>query len=206
MFNKAGIHDHRTQLEINVCLTSWQLVIAFAGSMCAEKLGRKTLGLISLGLATTFLFLVGGLTARFGNGTNKSGIYATIGSIFLFLGGYAFGFTPLPPIYAPEVLPYALRGYGMSLVAAFGRSCGLLAVFALPYGFEAIGWKMYMVNACFNVLLWIMVAVFWVETKGCSLEQIDDLFEGRPRVRSVESEPETLNKGAATVTVNEELS
>lgn len=176
MFTNAGIRDPITQLEINVILTAWQLVVAFAGSLCAERLGRRLLGLSSLGLATIFLFLVGGLTAHYGDGTNKSGVYATIGSIFLFLGGYSFGLTPLPMIYAPEVLSHSLRGYGLSLVTAFTRCCGLLAVSGLPYGFDAIGWKIYMVNACFNVLLWIMMAVYWVETKSRSLEQIDGLF------------------------------
>jgi hypothetical protein len=205
MFDKAGIHDPKTQLEINVCLSSWHLVVAFVGSMSAEKLGRRTLGLISLGLATIFLFLVGALTARFGDGSNKSGIYATIGSIFLFVGGYALGLTPLPAIYAPEILPYTLRAYGMSLVAAFSRCCGLLVIFALPYGFDAIGWKMYMVNGCFDVFLWIMIAIYWVETKGCSLEQIDSLFEGRSRVRADEANPVALEKSSTGIIVDEKL-
>ncbi|KAF2729648.1 hexose transporter [Polyplosphaeria fusca] len=188
MFNKAGIHDSRTQLEIKSILSLWQLVVALAGSLSAERVGRRKLALASMSLAAIFLFLVGGLTSRYGEGTNKSGIYATIAGIFLFQGGYSLGMTPLGALYPAEIMSFSLRGYGVSLYAAFSRSCGILASFALPYGFDAIGWQMYIVNACFDVLLVIMIAVYWVETKGRTLEEIDFLFDSPRPLRIVDAE------------------
>ncbi|KAF2106105.1 hexose transporter [Lophiotrema nucula] len=178
MLEQAGIDDSNTQLQINVILSAWQLIVAFCGSLSAEKIGRKTLCLVSLGSATVFLYMVGGLTATFGEGTNRSGVYGTVASIFLFLGAYSFGITPLTVMYGPEVLSYSIRAGGMSLSTALSKSCGLLVTFAFPYGFAAIGWKMYMINASFNVLLWSFVLCYWVETKGRTLEEIDEVFDG----------------------------
>lgn len=134
MLDQAGISNPHTQLEINVILSAWQLIVAFSGSLSAEKIGRKTLALTSLGLASIFLFMVGGLTARFGESTEKAGVYGTVASIFLFLGAYSFGITPLTVMYGPEVLSYSIRAAGMGLYVAVSKSCGLLVVSACsPY-------------------------------------------------------------------------
>ncbi|KAF2795974.1 hexose transporter [Melanomma pulvis-pyrius CBS 109.77] len=178
MLSQAGIKNPKTQLKINVILSAWQLIVALSGSLSAEKIGRKVLCLTSLGLAAITLFMVGGLTATYGESTEKSGIYGTVASIFLFLGAYSFGITPLTVMYGPEVLSYSLRATGMGLFTTFSKSCGLLVTFAFPHGFESIGWKMYMINASFNVLLWGWIAYYWVETKGHTLEEIDAIFDG----------------------------
>lgn len=128
MLTQAGIKDAHTQLKINVILSAWQLIVALTGSISAEKIGRKTLALTSLGLASIALFMVGGLTAAFGESTDKSGVYGTVASIFLFLGAYSFGITPLTVMYGPEVLSYSLRATGMGLFTTFSKSCGLLVV------------------------------------------------------------------------------
>jgi hypothetical protein len=50
--------------------------------------------------------------------------------------------------------------------------------FAFPYALAAIGWKTYMINASFNVLLVVWIYFFWVETKGLTLEEVDAIFDG----------------------------
>jgi len=53
-----------------------------------------------------------------------------------------------------------------------------MVTFAFPYALEAIGWKTYMINGARDVLELLFVLFFWVETKGKSLEEIDELFDG----------------------------
>jgi hypothetical protein len=53
-----------------------------------------------------------------------------------------------------------------------------MVTFAFPYALEAIGWKTYMINGAWDVLELLFVLFFWVETKGKSLEEIDELFDG----------------------------
>jgi hypothetical protein len=65
-----------------------------------------------------------------------------------------------------------------------------MVTMSFPYALEAIGWKTYMINGSWNVLELLFVAVFWVETKGKSLEEIDILFGGQdhltgPRIQDV---------------------
>lgn len=66
-----------------------------------------------------------------------------------------------------------------------GNSFGLMIAYGFPYAFAAIGWKFYMINAVWDIGQFIFVAVYWVETVGLTLEQIDDIFlcrRGKPRV------------------------
>ena len=51
-------------------------------------------------------------------------------------------------------------------------------VFTMPIAIDAIGWKLYMINGGWDVLIIVLVAVFWVETKGRTLEELDSLFDG----------------------------
>lgn len=49
---------------------------------------------------------------------------------------------------------------------------------AFPIALDVIGWKTYMINGAWDVLQVIFVIIFWVETKGRTLEEIDETFEG----------------------------
>lgn len=177
--SKAGLGDPTTQLKVNVCLSAWQLVVAVAGSSLAEKLGRRVLALTSLGLCSAFFYVLGGMTARFGTSRNLAGTYGTIACIFLFLGSYSFGITPLTAMYPPEVLPYNMRANGNAMVGILIKSCGLLITMAFPYLMDAIGWKTYIVNASWNIFIWLYIYFQWVETKSLTLEEIDALFDGK---------------------------
>lgn len=80
-----------------------------------NKLGRKTVAIISTVLLTIFLFMFAGLNRLYGDSTNTSGIYASVAVIFLFQGSYSIGWSPLAVLYPPEVLNYSLRAKGMAV-------------------------------------------------------------------------------------------
>ena len=178
MLSQAGITSSHTQMEINFVLSGWQFIVAVSGSLLAEKLGRRLLCLTSLCTCTALFYVVGGMTATYGTSSNSSGVYGTVAVIFLYLGAYSFGLTPLTNMYPPEVLSYNIRATGMAMFTLTAKACGVFVTMVFPYLFEAIGWKTYMVNASWNFLFIIYVFFFWVETKGKTLEEIDVLFDG----------------------------
>jgi hypothetical protein len=79
-------------------------------------------------------------------------------------------------LYPPEIMNYNMRVLGVGLMELLGNCFGLLIVFAFPFAFAALGWKFYMINGAWNVLEVAFVAYFWIETKGLSLEEIDNKF------------------------------
>lgn len=52
----------------------------------------------------------------------------------------------------------------------------------MPIALENIGWKTYMINASWDVLEVAFVVFFWVETRKRSLEEIDEIFEGKVHI------------------------
>lgn len=181
MMTRAGIDSPTTQLQINIVLTSWTLVVAIAASWFADKVGRKTLCSGSLAGQVVTLFLLGGLTKVYGTSTNTSGIYGTLSIIFLYNAAYAWGITPLTVLYPPEVLSFDIRAAGMGIYTFTTKLCGLFVTMVVPFGLQAMDYQFYFVNACFDVLLIVFVVFVWVETRGLTLEEVDKLFDKEKR-------------------------
>jgi hypothetical protein len=140
-----------------------------------DRFGRKTLAIYCTVPMIIFIFVLGGLTKAFGESTNTSGIYGTVAAIFLFQGSYSFGWTPLTVLYPPEVLNFPIRANGLAIYT-FANAVGLLVTFAFPYALAAISWKTYMINGAWDVFELAFVMYFWVETKGKTLEEVDEVY------------------------------
>ncbi|KZP13883.1 hypothetical protein FIBSPDRAFT_752655 [Athelia psychrophila] len=117
--------------------------------------------------------------SKYGTGsTNKSAIYATVASIFLFQGAYSFGWTPLLHLHPPEVLNCSIRANGMGVFTFALNGVALMGVFAFPFAIADIGCKTYMINSTWDVLELVDIVWYWVETKGRTLEEIDAQLDG----------------------------
>ena len=67
-----------------------------------------------------------------------------------------------------------------------------MVTMAFPIALDKIGWKTYMINGAWDVLQIAMIAIWWVETKGRTMEEIDEVFDGEkhstvPNLKEVES-------------------
>ncbi|KAL1626784.1 Solute carrier 2, facilitated glucose transporter member 1 [Neofusicoccum ribis] len=178
MLDGAGVTDTTTQLEINIIMNAWCLCIALLGTYFMDKLGRKTMAIISTTLLTVFLFLYAGLNKLYGTSSNTSGIYASVAVIFLFQGSYSFGWTPLTVLYPPEVLNYSMRANGMAVYTFVVNCVGLFVTMVFPFAMDAIAWKTYIINSSWDVLELLYLIWAWVETRGKTLEEIDAIFDG----------------------------
>jgi hypothetical protein len=71
--------------------------------------------------------------------------------------------------------------------------------FVNPIAIEAIGWKYYLVYIALLAIFSVVVYLFYAETKGYSLEEISDVFEGPSiaagRIRRRRNHPD--HEGAA---------
>lgn len=139
---------------------------------------RKTLCASALTGGLIALYILAGLTAKYGTSGYAPGVYGTIAMIFIYNATYAWGITPLTVLYPPEVLSFDIRAVGMGIYTFATKLCGLFVTMAVPFGLAAIGWKVYVINASVDVLMVVFVLVFWVETRGLTLEEVDRLFDG----------------------------
>ncbi|KAK5042978.1 hypothetical protein LTR13_000748 [Exophiala sideris] len=115
ILTQAGITDTTTKTQINVILSCFSFVVACFGSYMLDIIGRRKQALGSVASMIVCLYIVGGMIKKFGESSNKSGIYGTIAFIFLFQGFYAFSITPLTSLYPTEISQYKLRTTGIAI-------------------------------------------------------------------------------------------
>ncbi|KAI0148544.1 putative hexose carrier protein [Xylariaceae sp. FL1272] len=178
----AGITDSTEQLEANVVLNVWCLLTSLIGTHLISSWGRKPTALTSQTLLIISLFIIGGLTKKYSDNPDEapqSLIYGDVAVMFLFQGFYSIAWTPLLYLYPPEVMNYAIRANGLAFSNLILNLLALVFVYIMPIGLNNIGWKLYIINGSWDVIILILIAVYWVETKGKTLEEIDAVFEGR---------------------------
>ncbi|KAH7410576.1 putative sugar transporter [Cadophora sp. MPI-SDFR-AT-0126] len=198
----AGITSTTQQLKANVVLNVWCLLCALAGTHLLARWGRKPTAILSECLLIICLFIIGGLSKMYADdpdNASKGLVYGDVAVMFLFQGFYSIAWTPLLYLYPPEVMNYSIRANGLAFSSFALNAFALVFVFIMPIGLDNIGWRMYMVNGSWDIVILILIAVFWVETKGKTLEEIDAIFEGEKH--SNVPDVEMVRKGKVDIDV-----
>ena len=82
-------------------------------------------------------------------------------------------------VYVIEVLPYTLRAKGIALFWLITGVAGAFNTYVNPLGIQAFDWKFYWFYVAWIAVQFVVVWMFFIETKGPSLEGIALLFDGR---------------------------
>lgn len=170
--------DKNAQLSINMGLNGVSLVVSLMGSYYVARIGAKKAVLLSTAGLTVSLYIVGALTKAYGDTNYAPGIYANVAMLFLFTASYSFGWIPVLFLLPAEMLNFSIRAWGMSMFSFVICVTGIWGNFAFTYGLERIGWRLYIINASWNVLTFVFIAWYWIEVKDKTLEEVDILFDG----------------------------
>jgi MFS family permease len=196
-----GMTNPSTQAAINGGLQVFNLVAAMIGSFLVDRLGRRTLFIISnTGMLISFLAWTI-TTALFntvhGDAARDAAAKATIPFIFVFFFFYDIGYTPMVVAYMIEILPYNIRARGFVVMG--GVVCLVQAVnqFINPWVLDAMGWKYYLVYCVWLMLELAFILKYIIETKGRTLEETAALFDSEAPSQDL------VQRGgeAATITV-----
>ncbi|KAL4400120.1 carbohydrate:proton symporter [Malassezia pachydermatis] len=107
---------------------------------------------------------------------------AVVACVILFNAAFGFSWGPIPWAWTPEIMPLAFRAKGSSLAAATNWVFNWIVGQLTPVLQEEIGWKLYLLHAFFCLCSFVVVYLFYPETQGVPLEEMDTLFgdEGAP--------------------------
>lgn len=81
--------------------------------------------------------------------------------------------------YPAEILRYSQRAKGVVPAQSIGYAFSFLKLYTTPLAIEAIAWRYHAINAGWNVGILAVVIWLFVETKGRTLEEMDELFDGK---------------------------
>jgi len=105
--------------------------------------------------------------------------YVALVCIFLFASFYQFGWGPCPWILVSEIPTSRLRSMNVAIAAATQWLFNFVVARAVPNMLTTLGkggYGTYFVFGSFCFSMWFFVWFFIPETKGLSLERMDDLF------------------------------
>jgi Sugar (and other) transporter len=100
--------------------------------------------------------------------------------LYLFVAFYALGPGVVVWLALSELMPTRIRSNGMSIALVINQLvsttlAGIFLPFVSKYGYSSI----FFLFAGFTVLYFLVAALFLPETKGKTLEEIEEYFEGR---------------------------
>ncbi|KAI1309172.1 general substrate transporter [Xylaria venustula] len=142
-----------------------------------DRLGRR-ITLVSGTLAMGIALLINGVLGQvYPNNTNRSADIVCVVFVFVYSLGYSMGFGPASWVYGAEIFPTAVRARGLNFSASGSSIGSIVAAQVWPVGIETIGSKIYFFFMAINFACIPIILLFYPETKGVSLEDMDILFQ-----------------------------
>ncbi|MCO5321207.1 MAG: MFS transporter, partial [Microthrixaceae bacterium] len=162
------------------------VVATFIAIAYIDRFGRKPLlqaGLVGMGLSLTvvgiaFLWLDNGSSAPGAAAASYAGII-TLVALVVFIASFAFSLGPVTWTIINEVFPNRVRGRGVSVATAVNWfSAWIVSQFFLTL-IDVIGSSStFWLFATFSALAFVWIWRTVPETKGRSLEEIEEMMTG----------------------------
>lgn len=184
------------QYVINVALT-------LPAILYLDKIGRRPALIFGSFGMMTWLFISGALQQYFGQPNtaetwtpensditwlvvnNRPVSSAIVACSYLFVATFATTMGPTSWTYPAEIFPSKIRAKAVSLATASNWFWNMVLAFGVPPLLWNISYKMYYIFAAFNGAAFIHFILLAPETKGYTLEEMDEVFDsGLPAWKS----------------------
>ncbi|KAK9327832.1 general substrate transporter [Lipomyces starkeyi] len=160
--------------------------------------GRRLSLLIGSLSMAFWLYLIGGLFARFGEPApsdnqaytliivdHRAASHCIQASSYLAAASFAMFWGAVSWTYPTEIIPLRIRAKAVSLSTSTNWAINYALGFAVPPLLRVISWRLFVIFGSFNMAAFIHVWFKIPETKQVSLEEMDEVFEhGEPIWRS----------------------
>lgn len=151
-------------------------LFTFLAIMLVDKIGRKILMLVGTALMAFFLFML----AWSFNSTSIDGLL-----VFFFVMGYiaTFAFTLGPVVWVllSEIYPNYIREKALSLSSCMLWTATFVVVLVSPYLLDLSPMINFLLFAVLNVIGFIFVWFYLPETKGRTLEEMEQIWAKKTR-------------------------
>lgn len=158
---------------ISGCLQIWQVFAAGLGVLLIDRFGRRRLLIFSAAGMMISQVCLAGLQS---DSSNKGASSASILFFFTALFCFPIGFFLLPFMYAAEIAPLRVRSKVTAMSAGINWLFNFMIAEVTPVGFATIGYKYYIIYVVINAFSVVVFYFFYPETKGRTLEEVDEIF------------------------------
>lgn len=184
--NSLGFDESMSYILSACNQMNYTLFLTMSSFLLIDRVGRKPLmfwGAIGQGIC--FMIVVISLSI----GTKNASIVA-ISFMFVYYSTYGTTWCMTPWLYPTEINSLKYRNTGAAISTATNWIFNYVIVLITPTGIANIAWRYYIIYAVMNFSAAVVIALFYEETAGLTLEEVDELFEyGKRRVNLKELIP-----------------
>ncbi|KAG9322900.1 hypothetical protein KVV02_003427 [Mortierella alpina] len=126
--------------------------------------------------AILFIDLRFSATTTWAISDNDAASKAVIACSYLFVCSFAMSWGPVSWTYPGEIYPLRIRSKAVSLPTASNWAFNFILAYAVPPALEHIQYRTYFIFAGCCVAMTIHVFLMYPETKGRTLEEMEELF------------------------------
>ncbi|KAM0566866.1 hypothetical protein ACHAP6_005511 [Verticillium nonalfalfae] len=141
-----------------------------------DRFGRRMCLVAGCSVMAVAMMINGALPIAYPDNSSKIADVICIIFIFVYALGYSLGFGPASWVYNTEIFPTSVRARGLNFAASGGSVGSIIVSHVWPVGRAALGSKVYFIFMVVNVLCIPIILIFYPETKGIALEDMDALF------------------------------
>jgi MFS family permease len=173
IYESLGIDNHTSLMIIGIS-GALSIVYCTIGLGLLDRVGRvKPLIVSAVGLALALV--VNAALSQHYDATNTNQLRAMVAMNFVF----SLFYTPLGIIswvYRAEIFPVDIRNQGNSITTFTNWTINLIFAQFSPSALTNIGFRYFYVFFVFNLIAMLCYIFFYPETKGKTLEQMDEMF------------------------------
>ena len=169
MFQAAGSAKGDSMMQAMIVGLVNFLMTIFA-LWLVDKKGRKTLllwGAVGMIVSLAYLTWEFSKPVQYGPGV--------LAALLVYISFFAASFAPVMWVIISEIYPNRIKGVAMSFSTAISWLCTFLTVYFAPVIQGALGLNyLFAIFGIFSVIAFVFVKIWIPETKGKSLEQIEN--------------------------------
>jgi len=172
---------------------TFQFLLSPVGVFTVDRFGRRKLMMAStVGMGTCMAIMAGTASQPH---ANIAATAVAITSIFLFSFFFPIGFLGLSFLYATEMAPLSHRVPITALSTGTAWLFNFIVAEITPMGFATIKYRYFIVYAALNFFMILpAVYLFFPETNGRRLEEIDEVFANATSVLKTVKEAHLVHK------------
>lgn len=204
IFKKAGITSKDKLLLAQIGTGITKTTFIFLATLLLDKVGRRKLMLTSVG-GMIFALSGLGLGLTIVEQSDEKLIWALtlcVVATYTYVMFFSVGLAPITWVYSSEIFPLKLRAQGASIGVAVNRLMNAVVSISFISIYKAItiGGAFFMF-AGISVVAWIFFFFFLPETRGRSLEEMEQLFTRPSRSKNVSMEMKPEENGVQLSTL-----
>nr|QFR37070.1 MFS transporter [Cyberlindnera americana] len=180
-FQNSGIAN---SFLISIAVNVVNVGMTLPATVLSETWGRRGLllvGALGMGVSELLIAIIG--TCASSSSANK----ATVAFTCIFIAFFASTWGPMAWVMIAEIMPLSIRAKGVAMSSASNWLWNFGIAYATPYlvddtaGSANLGSKVFFIWGGCNFACFVFAYFYIFETKGLTLEQVDEMYEVTPK-------------------------